>query len=92
MSFYVVARRGLFPSTLAPYASAVSNLLMGGRLLRAKNKCALTMTYFVVSVTPLQKLKATEENTETKMKNRPRNHLDDAESSKNLNELCALCG
>jgi len=42
-------------------------------------------------MTPLQKLKATE-NTETKMKIFQRNHLDAAESSKNLSELCALCG
>jgi hypothetical protein len=42
-------------------------------------------------MSPLQKLKATE-NTETKMKNRQRNHLDATESSKNLSELCALYG
>jgi len=38
--FYVVARRMLFPTTLAPYASAVSNLKLSGGCFVAKNKSA----------------------------------------------------
>jgi len=36
----------LSPPTLAPYASAVSNPLLSGRLLRQKNKSASQRHYF----------------------------------------------
>jgi hypothetical protein len=40
---HVVARRALFPTTLAPYASAVSNLLVFGGLLRRRARLGMTL-------------------------------------------------